>query len=150
MKRIALATIAFLAFAASAGAQVIPPGTNPVPGGCAYNTIPPTISTGQAAWVQCGPQGQMIVTTGGNGFAASQVTVATTQTQVAAARPGRNAVTITNTAAVDVYCGPTGVTTANGDLLVGTKGASKTYSTAAAIFCIVATGTEPVTVAESF
>lgn len=59
----ALALIALLAFGASARAQVIPPGTNPVPAGCAFNTTPPTIPSGQAAWVQCDSAGRMIVTT---------------------------------------------------------------------------------------
>lgn len=80
----------------------------------------------------------------------SQATVATTATSVCPARATRGACTITNTGTTDVYCGATGVTTATGTLLTGTKGANITIPTTAQIFCIVGTGTQAVTVLETY
>lgn len=59
MKRLALAAFALVALAASAGAQVIPPGTNPVPSGGAYNSAPPTCVSGQACWLQVDVNGNL-------------------------------------------------------------------------------------------
>lgn len=59
MKRIALAAFALVALAASAIAQVIPPGTNPVPVGGAYNSSPPTCVTGSACWFQVDINGNL-------------------------------------------------------------------------------------------
>jgi len=88
---------------------------------------------------------------GAANFATSQVTVAATSTLTAIARPTRVAVTITNLGTVDVFCGPTsGVTLVNGDLIVGVKGSTKTYQSASAIYCIAATGTQAVSVADSY
>lgn len=91
-----------------------------------------------------------VVSKGGASLATSQVALTATAVQVAAARAGRLAITITVAGtAVDTFCGPSGVTILTGDLIVGTKGASKTYSTGAAIFCVTGTvGT--VSVAETF
>src|SRR6267154_1173796 len=73
MKRLAIAALAVLALGAViAGAQVvtnpqIPPNTV-----CAYNTAPPTLTNGQASWLQCDASGNVKtsvstapVTTGG-------------------------------------------------------------------------------------
>jgi hypothetical protein len=86
----------------------------------------------------------------GTNFVSSQVTVAATATPVVAARNGRSAVTITNTGTTDVFCGPVGVTIANGDLIAGVKGTSKSYQTSGAIYCVVDTGTQLVSVTESY
>lgn len=59
MKRLALATFALVALAASASAQVIPPGTNPVPAGGAYNSSPPALTSGQAGWLQLDSAGNL-------------------------------------------------------------------------------------------
>lgn len=59
MKRIALAAFALVALAASAVAQVIPPGTNPVPAGGAYNSSPPICVTGSACWLQVDVNGNL-------------------------------------------------------------------------------------------
>lgn len=67
MNRLALALVALFALGASAGAQVI---TNPNiadPIGCAYNTTPPTLTNGQAGWVQCDPSGALRISTGVSG-----------------------------------------------------------------------------------
>lgn len=63
MKRLALATFALVALAASAGAQVIPPGTNPVPAGGAYNSSPPTCVNGSGCWFQTDVNGNLKITT---------------------------------------------------------------------------------------
>lgn len=61
MKRFALAATALVALAASASAQVIPPGTNPVPIGAAYNAVAPTCVTGSACWLQVDVNGKLLV-----------------------------------------------------------------------------------------
>lgn len=87
---------------------------------------------------------------GGGSIATAQVSLTATAVQVAAARANRLAITVTVAGtAVDTFCGATGVTITTGDLIVGTKGASKTYSTGAAIFCVTGT-TGTVSVAETF
>lgn len=60
MNKIALALFALFAFSASASAQVIPPGTNPVPAGCAYflSGAPSPVS-GQGFWLQCDVNGNL-------------------------------------------------------------------------------------------
>ncbi len=87
---------------------------------------------------------------GNASIATSQVSVAATATLVAAARATRNAVTVTNLGAVDVFCGTAGVTTTTGTLLVGTKGAALTIPTIADVYCIVAAATQSVTVLETY
>lgn len=68
MKRFAIAALAVLALGAViAGAQVvtnpqIPPNTV-----CAYNTAPPTLTNGQASWLQCDVSGNLLTTAGGGG-----------------------------------------------------------------------------------
>lgn len=61
MKRLALAASALVALAASAGAQVVPPGTNPVPAAGAYNSSPPALTSGQAGWLQLDSAGNLRV-----------------------------------------------------------------------------------------
>lgn len=78
------------------------------------------------------------------------VTVGTTATVLAAARTGRGSVKVTQIGTTEVFIGPAGVTTANGDLLVGTRGAANTYGYAGALSGIVATGTQEVRVVEIY
>jgi hypothetical protein len=87
---------------------------------------------------------------GAGGFATNQVTVAGTVTLIAAARPGRHAVTIINEGTTDVRLGRADVTTGTGALLTGTKGASVTIPTQDAVYGIVAVGSQVVSVAESY
>ena len=87
---------------------------------------------------------------GSNAFATNQVSVAATATVVAAARAGRKAITITNTGTTDVYVGGASVTTSNGTLLAGIKGASLTINTQAAVSAIVASGTQTVSYVETY
>ncbi len=82
---------------------------------------------------------------GSANLATGQVNVGTSATLVATARAGRNKIKVTMLGAVDAYCGAAGVTSATGDLLLGTKGASVTIETAGAVYCVAAS-----TVAVSF
>ncbi len=83
-------------------------------------------------------------------IATNQATVATTATLIAAARTGRVSITIINGGTTDVLVGGSGVTTANGLLLTGTKGASVTINTSAAVYGIVGTGTQAVSYLEAY
>jgi hypothetical protein len=82
--------------------------------------------------------------------AMGQITCANTATQITTARAGRQGIAVTNLGTVDVYIGTSGVTTSNGDLLLGLKGASASYTTSATIYCIVASGTQVITYAEVY
>jgi hypothetical protein len=86
------------------------------------------------------------------GFAVARVSVGTTAggTLLAAARPGRVAVTIINEGTADVRLGNAGVTTSIGALLTGLKGASVTIPTSDAVYAIVGSGTQNVSVIESY
>lgn len=48
-------------------AQVVPQPGPPVAIACAFNTVRPTLTTGQAGWVQCDNAGQLLVSGGGGG-----------------------------------------------------------------------------------
>lgn len=73
---------------------------------------------------------------GAASIATNQVTVGTSSTQIVPARAGRMAVTITMVGAGDLFVGVSGVTIANGALLLGTKGSSITIPTQGAVFGI--------------
>jgi hypothetical protein len=83
---------------------------------------------------------------------ATQVTVATTATLIAAANPNRKFIEIVNTdAAVNVFIGGSGVTTSNGHAIYPGGAGKLTLRgaiTTAAIYGIVAASTEVVTVLE--
>lgn len=79
-----------------------------------------------------------------------QASVATTETAVVAARNNRHAVMIINHGTTAVYLGPTGLTTSTGVLLAGVVGASITIPTQAAIFGVVASGTQTVSYVELY
>lgn len=85
-------------------------------------------------------------------LATAQVSVNTTATLIAAARSGRNAITVTNiTGAQQVFIGATaGVTTATGTLLPATVGASITLPYAGAVYGIASTAAQTVSVAETY
>lgn len=82
-------------------------------------------------------------------IATSQVNVGVASTQIVPARSGRLAVTITMVGAGDIFVGVTGVTAANGALLLGVKGSSITIPTQAAVFGIGAVA-QQVSVLETF
>lgn len=94
--------------------------------------------------------GSLNTSRAGASIANGQVSVTTSSTQVVAARATRKAVRITNLGTTDVFIGVTGVTTTTGDLLVGTKGASVTIFTSAAVFAVVGTGTQSVSFMEEY
>lgn len=94
--------------------------------------------------------GTYMILKGSGTLATNQATVTTSATQIIAARTGRSRVTITNLGTTDVFIGPTGVTATTGQILVGTKGASITLNTSAAIFAIVGTGTQAVSFIEEY
>lgn len=53
--------------------QVLPPDGRPAGIACAYNTSPPTVTTGQVVWVQCDSSGHLVTSGGGGG--SSNVTI---------------------------------------------------------------------------
>lgn len=59
-----------------AGAQVVPSPGPPTGIACAYNTTPPTLTNGQAGWVQCDNAGSVIVSGGGGGSLSAKATAA--------------------------------------------------------------------------
>lgn len=83
-------------------------------------------------------------------LSATQVTVGTTATKVCGARATPRKVTFVNLGTTDVFLGGSAVTTSNGVLLVGTKGASLTLETSADIYAIVTAATQAISVAEVF
>lgn len=83
--------------------------------------------------------GSYAVSKGSGTIATAQVSVGTASTQIVAARAGRGSVKITNLGTTDVYIGVSGVTSTTGDLLPGTKGASITIPTNAAVFGVAGT-----------
>ncbi|MDE1902157.1 MAG: hypothetical protein KGI37_11060, partial [Alphaproteobacteria bacterium] len=87
----------------------------------------------------------------------NQVSVAATAggTLIVAARTGvagtgRVSATVCNTGTTAVYIGNTGLTTSTGQYLAGVAGACLTLNTTAAIYGIVATGTETVAYSETY
>lgn len=75
-----------------------------------------------------------VVAKGGGTLATGQVAVTTTSTLVAAARAGRQQITLSPTSSVVYYVGATGVTTATGVYVAA--GASITLETAAAVYAV--------------
>jgi len=85
------------------------------------------------------------------GISNGQVTVAATATLIAAARPGRGAVTIVNHGTTNVFIGgDPNVTALNGVKLVGVDGASITLSAQSAIYGITASGSQIVSYVEAY
>lgn len=52
---------------AVAWAQVVPSPGPPTAIACAFNTVPPTLTTGQAGWAQCDSTGKLITSSAGGG-----------------------------------------------------------------------------------
>lgn len=87
-----------------------------------------------------------------NAIATGQATVAATAggTLIAPARGDRKRLTIINGSTTDVFLGNSGVTTATGALLSGTKGQQIVLETCSAVYGIIGTGTEAVSYIEEF
>jgi hypothetical protein len=85
-------------------------------------------------------------------LATNQVTVNTTVggTLIAASRASRSSITITNLGTTAVYIGNTGLTTTNGAFLPGIVGASITLDTTAAVYGIVAAGSQALSFVETY
>jgi hypothetical protein len=81
-------------------------------------------------------------------FATNQATITTSAAVVVPANASRRSVTIVGIGTTDAYLGVVGVTTGTGVLLVGVKGAAMTIETAAAIYGIVASGTQVISYIE--
>ncbi len=89
---------------------------------------------------------------GASKIATAQVSVDTTSggKLIAAQRTGRQSITITNAGTTIVYIGNSGLTTGTGEYLAGVAGASITLLTTAAIYGIVGSSTQTVTVREEY
>jgi len=83
-------------------------------------------------------------------IATGQVSIASSATQIVAARAGRKEVTIVNHATTAVYIGGSGVTATTGLLLAGVQGQGITVTGAAAIYAIAASGSETVSFLEVY
>lgn len=81
---------------------------------------------------------------GTDDMATGQVTVTTTAAVVYGGNVKAREVTFVNLGTTDVYFGKSNVTTGNGQLLVGTKGAAITIKTRSPVYAIVGTGTQAV------
>jgi len=82
-------------------------------------------------------------------YTTSQVSVTGSATLIVAANPSRSSVVITQLGTTDVYVGASAVTTTTGDLLTGTKGTAKTYTTTAAIYGITSGSAQSVSYFEA-
>lgn len=83
-------------------------------------------------------------------IATGQVSVTTSATLIVAARSGRKSVIIINEGATDVRLGVSGVTTGNGVLLYGQKGAGQVIDGGAAVYGIVGSGSQSVSYVEAY
>ena len=73
-----------------------------------------------------------------------QVSITTSATLIRPFQTSRTSIAIINHGSVDVYIGDKEVTTSTGILLVGSKGSSIAVDTRAAIYGIVASGTQTI------
>jgi hypothetical protein len=83
-------------------------------------------------------------------IATAQVSVGSTATLLAAERAGRGTVKIINHGTTQVFVGLAGVTASTGALLNGAAGASLDFDTQVAIYGIVGTGSQTVSVIEAY
>lgn len=96
--------------------------------------------------------GAYVVNKGSGSLATNQQSVAATAggTLIVAARTGRSSVTIFQLGSTQVWLGVNGVTTTTGVPLIGTAGTAVTIPTSAAVYGIVATGSQTVAYLETF
>lgn len=120
--------------------------------GVQATTVAVNPTNGQQGALSSDTNNNLLVSSGGApNLLTAQVSVATSDTAVVAARALRRSVTITNvTGTQDLYCSNTTATTANGQIIPGVKGASWNISTTAAIRCIAVTGAQTVSIAEIY
>ncbi len=85
-----------------------------------------------------------------NPFKTSQVTVTGVATLVSSANNARSGISLTNLGSTDVYYGENNtVTTSTGDLLAGTKGTVKGFSTTGAVYAITSGASQAISVLET-
>lgn len=83
-------------------------------------------------------------------FKTSQVAITGTATQVVAANNSRSGIALTNLGTTDVFYGENNtVTTSNGDILIGTKGAVKAFATTGAVWAVTSGASQTITVLET-
>lgn len=87
---------------------------------------------------------------GSTGIETGQVTLGTTLTQIVPARAGRVSLVVVAGGTVDAFVGGADLTTSNGVLLPGVRGAALTLDTQAAVNGIVASGSQAVSFVELF
>lgn len=97
-----------------------------------------------------GSIGPVVAVDSGNNIATGHVSVGTTATLICAARSGRTSVVILNEGTTEVRLGAIGVTTATGVLLYGAKGSGISLDGGAAIYGVVASGTQTVSFVECY
>jgi hypothetical protein len=121
-------------------------------GGCQATSAAINPTTGQQAAIDCDLNNNVLVSSGGApNLTIAQVSVATSDTSVVAARALRRSVTIQQiTGTQNVFCNQTTATSANGVVLPAVVGASFTFNTTSAIRCIAITGAQTVAVAETY
>lgn len=69
MRKYILPIIAATLIGGFAFAQVVPQPGPPTAIACAFNTVPPTVTDGQASWVQCNATGSIFMSEAGDSFA---------------------------------------------------------------------------------
>lgn len=115
---------------------------------CLANAAIPSWTEGNEVLLDVDLKGSLRTRQTGSGFTATQVSVGNTATLLSALNSARTRITITNAGTTAVYLGASGVTTSTGALLAGIVGYPVLYRTTAAIYGIVASGTQTVTVFE--
>jgi len=123
VKRSLLCALALtvIGLGAVAVAQVVPSPGPPNGIACAFNTSPPTLTTGQAGWAQCDSSGRLITAAGGVnasiGITPTDRTITSASgasQQIMAANASRHSMTIVNTGNANCGVNPTGGTAAIG------------------------------------
>jgi type II secretory pathway component PulC len=95
--------------------------------------------------------GRAVSPSGTGNLAAAPVTVGATATLIAAARAGRQTVTVTNEGTTAIrYSSNASMTSAQGALLPGVLGASVTLNFQGALYGITASGSQQVSVSELY
>lgn len=116
-------------------------------------TLPASALSGVAPIVASVAVGSAAVTTteGASNGAGAQVAVTTTATLIAAARVGRKSILLQNLGATDVWIGfSNAVAATNGLLLPAGRGQGLALDGGAAIYGVVASGAQTISVAEFY
>ena len=92
----------------------------------------------------------IVAQNGPSNIATGQVSITSGGVLIANSRSGRLDITVVNDGAIDVYVGPSGVTTGTGLLLRGIAGAAVTITTAAAVYGIVSSTSQTISFMETY